>query len=114
MAKAKSKAKGGKKKERPLRQTVLPGAEPPKIDEIEEAAQDYVTSRDLRMAEQAREITRSDTLLRLMKEHKLDVYEMQDGRVVRLTALEKVKVKRPKKKKEDGESDHESNGDTEE
>jgi hypothetical protein len=88
------------------RQRHIPGTEPPSIPEIDKAAEEYVEARDLRTGQQKIEITRQDTLLRLMKDNKLSVYEY-DGKVVTIKDLEKVKVKRAKKGGEGGEEESE-------
>jgi hypothetical protein len=88
------------------RQQHIPGTEPPSVPEIDKAAEEYVEARDLRMGQQKIEITRQDTLLRLMKEHKLMVYEY-DGKVVTIKDLEKVKVKRAKSADSNGDGGEE-------
>jgi len=88
---AKSKKAKPARKPRP-KQGQLPGLEDPKIPAIDEAADNYAEVRDERMELTKTEVTRRDTLLRLMQENGLETYRY-DGRVVKVVKSEiKVKV----------------------
>ena len=102
MATATKKKKKPTKRERRPKQQLIVDDFVPKVKEIDDAADDYVTHRDARMAAREKEITASDNLLALMKEHKLTSYEY-DGKIVSIAEHEKIKVKR--KPGENGESD---------
>ena len=73
---------------------------PQEYPEIEAAAESYVEARNERMANLETEVARQEELMVLMVEHKLKNYEY-DGRIISLTELQKVSVKRKKADKED-------------
>ncbi len=74
----------------------LAGMEPPSIPEIDDAANSSADVRRRRMALTEQETTAADALLALMHEHELKVYDCPDGKKVEISALEKIKVRRPK------------------
>ena len=77
-------------------QTELKGIERPVIKAIEDAAEDYETIRDKRMALTEKEIEAKSKLLDLMKKHKCKLYRY-DERIVELVPGEDgVKVKKAK------------------
>lgn len=84
------------------RQGQIPGTEPPRVQEVEEAADTYVAARDERMRLLKDETKLADRLLFVMREHSLRVYEF-DGQTVSLDTTEKVRVRRKKEGGEDGE-----------
>jgi len=61
-------------------QEFLPGAEPPKIAELDEAARVYVDIRNDRMQLTEQEIEARGVLLGLMIYHKLKLYRVAAGR----------------------------------
>lgn len=87
------------KRRRP-KQLNIPGTEPPSVPEIEEAADEYRSRRDRRMAAGEDETEAADRLLALMKEHGLQVYTF-DGYTVTMKRLDKVQVRRTGNGEED-------------
>ena len=79
----------------PKKQAELPGVEAPSIKAIDDAADEYVSVRDKRMALTEKEITARDVLANLMHKHKLESYRYDD-RIVTIVPAEKVKVKTAK------------------
>lgn len=79
---------------------------PPRIQEIDDAADLYVDSRDRRMALQTAEKERREELCGLMHAHELATYTLEDGSVVELRKeeVEKVYVNKPKPKKDDADA----------
>lgn len=100
MAKKKTKsaeASSNGQPQRKPRQRQLPGTEPDKIPEVEEAAEDFVAARDTRMANGVIEGQRKETLMNLMKKHKLKYHEYDNKRIEMIAATkETVKVKNKK------------------
>lgn len=94
----KTTTENGKKRGRPKKQ-FLEGMTPPSIKEIDEAAEEYVATRNSRMRLLDLEVTLRDNLQLLMNKHKLKVYENSDCRV-EFEETRKVKVK-SKSEKED-------------
>lgn len=90
-----------KRQNRP-RQPYLPGDDmaPPSIPVIDEAASAYVEIRNNRMELSKEEKAAHESLLALMKDKGLEVYEYEDM-VVRLDSKTKVRV-RKKKEETDG------------
>ena len=81
----------------------MPGQEPVKNDRVHRAAKRYAKLRDERMAANEEEKAAHNTLLGIMKEEGLEVYEYGDL-MVAIDAQEKVKVRfAPKKTEENGE-----------
>ena len=81
-----------KRNDRPKQAFILDTG-PVSIPEIDVAAEAYVDARDARMRKTKDEIAASAVLLATMKSHDLRQYEYE-GKVVRVTGIEKVKVKR--------------------
>ncbi len=79
------------------KQSMIPGTEPESIPEIDNAAENYVLSRDSRMENLKSEIKYGQTLLDLLQKHKLTAYEY-DGKIVALDSVTKVKVRNKKEK----------------
>lgn len=82
----------------------LPGMEPKKIKDLEEAADDYVIKRDARMAAGKLEVEAKKKLNDLMKSHQLAVYQYNEEltiegekkeveRTVEFENTEKLKVR---------------------
>lgn len=68
--------------------------EPPRIPQLETAAEDYKSVRDRRMALTEQEVEARELLANLMLEHKLTIYKTQHGQIVTVEQGEiKVKVK---------------------
>jgi len=86
------------------RQAFIPGTEPPSIPEIDEAADVYVELRDNRMGQQKDEAEALEKLTALMHQNSVTTYEY-DGKTVTLEALEKVRVRRNKSGKDNGDDD---------
>lgn len=86
-------------------QTQIPGTERQYIAEVEAAANAYRNARDERMELTKLEVVRRDELIRVMGEHKLDVYKYDDDEGVELTVKldtkTKVKVRRADSKNTD-------------
>jgi len=80
------------KKRRP-RQKQLPGLEDPSIPELDKAAEAYVAVRDERMELTKEEVTKRDTVQRLMIEHGLTSYRFDSKVVSIVPGVDKVKVK---------------------
>lgn len=78
-----------------------PGVEPLTIPEIDEHADEYVTLRDKRMKLLAQELTAKEELMKVMKSHKLKVYEYDDHIVEIVPTDETVKVKKKKASSEE-------------
>lgn len=86
-----------KQRQRRQRQGYLETMEPPRLPELESAAEDYADKRDARMAKWEKEKEAQAVLKELMDRHELKVYELPDGRKVEVVpGEEKVKVRRPK------------------
>lgn len=67
------------------RQKELAGIERPKVQEIEDAAEVYVKSRNKRMKANEAEKADKDALIEVMKKHKLISYKTDDGETVTIT-----------------------------
>lgn len=63
------------------KQLEIPGAERPKIKEIEEAAEGYVNLRDKRMRILTQEIAAKENLLQIMIAHSKDLPKNAEGEV---------------------------------
>lgn len=78
---------------------------PPSVKEIDDAAENYYSTmlerKDLTETEDAQ----ADDLIDLMKEHGMSRYVLPDGKVVEVTAVSNVKVKKPTAAKEEGGDD---------
>lgn len=85
------------------RQQQIPGTEPPSIKEIDDAAEQYVDRRDMRMSLGKEESEAAEKLQALMKANNLSFYEYE-GNIVTLDSVTKVKVK---KKKAPGDDEQE-------
>ena len=87
----------------PREQQHLPGQEPVKNDRVHRAAKRYAKLRDERMAANEEEKAAHNTLLGIMKEEGLEVYEYGDLTVA-IDAQEKCKVRfAPRKTEENGD-----------
>ena len=85
------------------KQQHLPGMAPPSIPELDAAAENYDRVKNRRVKLTDEETEAQAVLLAAMKKHKLTVYEY-DGKLVVLSATEKVRVK-PKKDEEGGDDE---------
>jgi hypothetical protein len=85
------------------RQQDLPGTEDRAIKPLEEAAQDYATIRDQRMALNAEEVGLKAKLLRLMKKHGKQAYHRDGVSIEIVTEEETVKVRVKKLEDPDAE-----------
>lgn len=94
------KTKTAKPRQRRPKQAWIPGTEPVRIQEIDDAAESYVTARDTRMEFGLQEKKYASALLDLMHKHEQTAYEY-DGKIVSIGAEEKIKVKRKKDKTEE-------------
>ena len=84
----------------------LTDPEPVRIEEIEEAADNYVTARDSRMNMGNVEKERKSDLKECMKKHKLKKYKSEVGTVEFSTeSQENVTVRADKKTSEDGDEE---------
>jgi flagellar biosynthesis/type III secretory pathway chaperone len=72
------------------------------IKEIDEAAAEYVDSRDNRMAMLKDEIEKGNRLLELMGKHQQSTYEY-DGMIVTVLSKTKVSIKRAKDEADEAE-----------
>lgn len=92
------------------RQKEIPGTERPKIQEVEDAAEVYVKSRDKRIRASKAESTDKAALIAAMQKHKLNVYAIADeGLVVTVTnGKPEVKVTESKEAEHDEEPDEAS------
>jgi hypothetical protein len=75
------------------RQARLPEMEDPEIEEIENAALDYVEVRDRRQQLTAQEVPAKQKLLDLMKAHDKTHYKRDGIEVTRVVEKEKVRVR---------------------
>lgn len=90
---------GGRKRHR---QTELPGMERKRIKAIERQAEIYCDVRDRRMELTREEVAEKGKLMQLMQDSKLLSYLTDDGHeVVREPGEETLKVKAPKKPRDD-------------
>jgi hypothetical protein len=80
------------------KQLKIPGTEGETIKELNDAAEAYVTERDKRMKLTEKEVAAKDTLINVMKNHKLSVYKDDDADpplIITLTAgKDQLKVTR--------------------
>lgn len=74
------------------RQETLPGILPPGIEEIDTAAQEYVSARDTRQGKTKLEVDAKQTLIKVMKKHERVTYSSK-GLTVNLTEENKVTIK---------------------
>jgi hypothetical protein len=99
-------------------QQKLSGTQPPRIEAIEKAANDYVVKRDARMAAGKLESEAKKKLIKLCHDHGVtDLYEyeveveLENGgkqnapRVVQLTKVEKLRVGPPKGEEQEAEEE---------
>jgi hypothetical protein len=70
----------------------VPGTEKVKNKEISEAAEEYVKARDRRVRASRPEIEKKESLIALMKKHKLTTYSDDELTVELTVAKEKIKV----------------------
>lgn len=89
-----------------LRQGYFKEMAPPRLRQIDDAAEIYVERRDERIKCNAEEKTAKDFLIDVMKQAGLHRYETPDGMVVEVTAASNVKCRR-KDEPEQGEEDAE-------
>jgi hypothetical protein len=84
------------------KQTMIPGTEPERIKEIEDAAENYVSARDERMGLTEEETKRKVRLIEAMKKYDLETYNFA-GYMVERNRIEEdnVKVKKARAAKED-------------
>lgn len=75
------------------RQKEIPGTERPKVQEVEDAAEVYVKSRDKRIKASKAESTDKAALIAAMQKHKLGVYKIADEGLVVTISPGKVDVK---------------------
>ena len=87
------------------RQGHLNGLEPPRIKQLDDAAEVYYDVMQARCKLAKEEDEAKDNLTDKMKEHQVDRYETQDGLVVTVTSKSNVKVKRKENGEEDGEDE---------
>ncbi len=80
------------------------GVEKNSIQEIDNAAEEYVSVRDRRMAFTKEEIKNKAALLKLMKDHKIDRYEYDD-KVVEIVPPKPEGIKVHKNKSYEGQED---------
>jgi hypothetical protein len=97
------------KKRRPRQRRLLDELEPGGIKEIDDAAEEYVEVRDRRMALTTEEAKRKETLMNLMKKHKLTDYEY-DSKTVEYIASSKENVKVKTKGSDEEDEDGEDEG----
>jgi len=64
------------------KQGELPGMERPTIKELDTAAEHYVEKRDARMEASVTEKEAKDTLIAVMKKHKVDIYRDESANLV--------------------------------
>lgn len=87
----------------------VPGTERQYIAAVEDAANAYRNARDERMEMTKLEVVRRDELIRVMGEHKLDVYKYDDEEgeelTVKLATKTKVRVKRSSSPDKDEDSE---------
>ena len=93
-----------KPKEKRPRQGHLEGMAPPSIEEIDKAAEAYREARDERMELTEEEVVKHQALLDAMHKHELKSYEY-DGYTVKVLDTAKVKVKKKKEPKAEGEEE---------
>lgn len=86
------------------KQEYLDGMKPPSIKKIDNAAEAYVDARNTRMAHTVTEKERKIILADLMKQHGLTEY-LYDGKIVRLTNKENVKVNEVTSDLDDGDDE---------
>ena len=86
------------------KQRRLPGFEDPVIEELVEAAEEYVEIRDQRMALTPQETELKTNLLNLMHKHKRKTYN-HNGIQIEIVAEEETVKVRVKKEKEEDEED---------
>ena len=75
------------------KQLEIPGTEQEVIEEIEQAAESYVSIRDKRMLLTEKEVAAKEVLSQAMHSHNLTSYSYDDM-MVTVEAKEKVRVKR--------------------
>lgn len=93
-----------KKARKRAKQKHLDGMEPPRVQAIEDAAEDYVQKRDLRVSCLADEIEAKQKLLDLMQDNKLTNYTFDNYEVrVAVKEQQNVKVKTIKLNDDDDE-----------
>ena len=84
------------------KQGTIPGTEQEGIQEVEDAAEGYVSARDARMKKTEKEVEAKDALIAVMTTHRKTVYKLSDGSIVTVTPGKKsVKVSSPKDDKEE-------------
>lgn len=90
------------------RQKEIPGTERPKVQEVEDAAEVYVKSRDKRIKASKAESTDKAALIAAMQKHKLSVYKIADEGLVVTVTPGKVDVKVTESKdRDDADEDEE-------
>jgi hypothetical protein len=87
------------------KQGELKGIERPKIQEIEDAAEVYVKSRNKRMKLSKEEKADKTALIEMMKKHKQSIYKLDDGEIVTISSTPQVKVSRPEEPEDDEAED---------
>lgn len=87
------------------RQKEIPGTERPKIQEVEDAAEVYVKSRDKRIKASKAESTDKAALIAAMQKHKLNVYAIADEGLVVTVTNGKPEVKVTESKEADEPDD---------
>ncbi len=82
-----------------LRQTFLPGAEPVIIEEVEDAANEFHSTRieKRQLNEKFHDVTMK--LLDRMREHDLTEYENAEGMIFKINQNQAIKAKKKKKVK---------------
>jgi hypothetical protein len=75
------------------KQARLPGVETPKLQDLEDAAEEYVEIRDRRIALTDKEVDAKGKLLNLMKKHDRKRYKRGPVSIEVVPEGEKVKVK---------------------
>lgn len=88
------------------KQMNIPGTLPPRIKELEKAADKYVEARDSRIALTEEEVASREALAALMHQHGLTSYRY-DERIITLVPAEKVKVKKDKPEVDDDDGEKE-------